>query len=80
MIIIILIILGIISCSIGLFLLLIYLNLLTIGYSFLEFGEFIIRNPYLYLLPLGILLIYIGLERKKIHELLLRFNFRFFRK
>ena len=74
------IILGIILCSFGLFLLLIYLNLLTMGYSFFKFGKFIISNPYLYTLPLGMILIYLGLERKKIHELLLRFNPRFLRK
>ena len=50
------------------------------GYSFWKFGKFIIRSPYLYTLPLGIFLIFLGLERKKIHELLLRFNTRFFRK
>lgn len=77
---IILIILGIILCSMGLFFLIIYLNLLTMGYSFLEFGQFIIRNPYMYLIPLGIILISIGLERKKINEFLLRHHFRLFRK
>ena len=50
------------------------------GYSFAELGNFIISNPYLYTLPIGSFLIFLGLERKKIHELLLRFNSRFFRK
>ena len=72
--------LGIILCSVGLFFLIIYLNLLTIGYSFLDFGKFIISSPYLYLILLGLVFITWGLERKKINEFLLRHHFRFFRK
>ena len=74
------IILGILLCSIGLFFIIIYLNLFTFGYSFLEFVNFIIRVPYFYSLPLGVLSIIYGLERKKINELLLRYRLRFSRK
>ena len=75
-----LILIGIMFCSFGLFFLIIYLNLFTFGYSFLEFVNFIIRIPYFYLLPIGIILIGYSLERKKINELLLRCRFRFSRK
>lgn len=74
------IILGILLCSIGLFFIIIYLNLFTFGYSFLEFVNFIIRIPYFYSLPLGVLSIIYGLERKKLNELLLRYRLRFSRK
>ena len=74
------IILGILLCSIGLFFIIIYLNLFTFGYSFIEFVNFIIRVPYFYSLPLGVLSIIYGLERKKINELLLRYRLRFSRK
>lgn len=63
-------------CSISLFLCIIYLNLFTLGYTFLEYVNFIIRVPYFYFLPLGIILIIYRLERKKIHELLLRYRFK----
>ena len=76
----ILVLIGIILCSFGLFLLIIYLNLFAFGYSFLEFVNFIIRIPYFYLLPIGTIIIIYGLERKKINELLLRYRIRFSRK
>ena len=72
--------LGIILCSIGCFFLIIYLNLFTIGYSLSDFVYFIIRSPYMYSLPLGVIFIIWGLERKKINEFLLRHRVRFFRK
>ena len=74
------IITGIILCSIGLFFLFIYINLFTFGYSFLEFVNFIIRIPYFYSLPLGIIFIIYGLERKKNNELLSRYSSKFSRK
>lgn len=74
------IIVGIILCSISLFFLLLYLNLFTLGYTFLNFVKFISRKFWFWLLPTGILFIYIGLERKIKDELLLRRSFKFFRK
>ncbi len=68
---IILIIIGACLCSISLFFFIIYLNILTCGYTFLEFGKFIIRRFTFWLMPIGIILIYKGLERKKTNELLL---------
>ncbi len=58
-------IIGIIFCSISLFFLIIYLNLFTLGYTFLNFVKFIIRSSWFYLFPLGIILIYKSLERKE---------------
>lgn len=74
------IVLGIILCSITLFFLIIYLNLFTLGYTFVNFGKFIIRKIWFWFLPIGILLIYKGLKGKKNNELLLRHRFKFFRR
>ena len=54
---------GIILISFFLFFLILYLNLLTMGYSILKFGKFIIRRFWFWFLPIGLFLIYKGLER-----------------
>ena len=54
------IMIGIILCSIFLIL---YLNLFIIGYTFLKFAHFIIRQFWFYLLPIGLLLIILGLRK-----------------
>ncbi len=59
------IIIGIILCSLFGFFVIIYLNLLTMGYTILKFGNFIIRRIWFWFLPIGIFLIYKGLERKR---------------
>ena len=69
--------LGIICSSVSLFLIVIYLNLLVIGYTFLEFVYFIISKGIVFLLLLGLILIYKGLERIIKNELLLRYNGKF---
>lgn len=56
--------------SLSLFLIIIYLNLLVIGYTFLEFVYFIIRSGIGLLALLGLFLIYIGMRDRK-NELLL---------
>ena len=56
-------IIGVIFTSIGLFFIIIYLNLLTIGYSFIEFVQFISRRVEVWLFVIGIALIGISLER-----------------
>ena len=56
---------GFILAIIGLFFILLYLNLLVIGYSFLEFVYFIIRSLYCDLFFVGSFLIIIYLRRKK---------------
>ena len=72
--------LGIICTSIALFLIIIYLNLLVIGYSFLEFVYFIIRSGIILILLLGIFFIYKGMGRIIKDELLLRYSGKFSRK
>ena len=64
-------IIGFIFMVFGLFFIILYLNLLVIGYSFLEFVYFIIRSIYCDLFFVGIILIIISLERKKKNGLLL---------
>ena len=60
----IILVLGIFLASIGLFFIFLYLNLLVIGYSFLEFVYFIIRSIYCDLFFIGLFLILIRLRRK----------------
>ena len=69
-------ILGIILTSLGLFFIIIYLNLLTIGYSFLDFVKFISRRVEVCLLLIGIICIVLSLERWIKNELLLRHNLK----
>lgn len=72
--------LGIFLVSIGIFFTIIYLNLLTIGYSFSEFVNFIIRKPIIWCILIGISFIAISLERRIKNELLLRYHFKLERK
>ncbi len=69
-------ILGVILTSIGLFFLIIYLNLLTIGYSFFDFVKFISRKVEVWLILIGIICIALSLERWIKNELLLRHHFK----
>ena len=73
-------ILGIILTSIGLFFIIIYLNLLTIGYSFTQFVKFISRRVEVWLFLIGIILIAVSLERWIKNELLLRHHFKLARR
>ena len=67
-------ILGIILTSIGLFFIIIYLNLLIVGYSFFDFVKFISRRLEVWLFLVGIICIVLSLERWIKYELLLRHN------
>lgn len=73
-------VLGIILISIALFLIIVYLNLLVIGYSFWEFVYFIISKGIFLILLVGIFLIYKGMGRGIKDELLLRYNSKFSRR
>ena len=55
--------LGCILISIGLFLILIYLNLFVYGYTFLKFAYFIIRKGIILFLIIGLFLIRKGEKR-----------------
>ncbi len=67
-------ILGIVLTSIGLFFIIIYLNLLTTGYSFLDFVKFISSRKEVWLFLIGLVLIAVSLERWIKNELLLRLS------
>lgn len=54
--------LGIILTSLGIFFTILYLNLLIMGYSFLEYVKFISREPIFWLLLLGIICLFISLS------------------
>lgn len=70
MMIIFILILGIILSSIGLFFCILYISLLGMGYSLIEYFKFIITCPYTSLLFIGLLIIIFVLERKNIYEFL----------
>ena len=58
--------------SIGLFFIIIYLNLFTVGYSFLEFGKFIIKEPVFWLFLVGLFMAWKVIK----NELFLRYTFK----
>ncbi len=64
--------LGIFLCSLGLLFSILYLNLLTLGYSFLEYVEFINMKFECLIFYIGLLMIYFSLERNIKNEFLLR--------
>lgn len=69
-------IIGYILTILGLFFIFLYINLLSIGYSFSYFVKFIIGNVYCDLFFIGIILLFISLERWITRELLLRRNYK----
>ncbi len=73
---IILYILGITFTSLGIFFTIIYLNLLTMGYSLGEFVNFIIRKIEFWFIFIGVVCIILSLERWIKNELLLRRNLK----
>lgn len=73
----ILLLIGIFFCSISIFFSIIYLNLLTIGYSFFEYVKFINTRLECLLFYVGVLFILISLERKIKNEFLLRNKTKF---
>ena len=68
---------GIFFCSISTFFIIIYLNLFTMEYSFLEFVKFINTRVECLLFYIGVILIIYSLERKIKNELLLRTKSKF---
>ena len=64
-------IIGFTLSSLSLTFLFLYLNILNIGYSFIEFINFIIRKWELYLFFIGIILMIISLRKGKTHDICL---------
>lgn len=58
---------------IGSIYIIIYLNLTTIGYNFLEYVKFIIRRPECLIFIIGIILIVLSLPREEKDELHIRY-------
>lgn len=73
-------ILGIILCSIGCMFIFLYLNLLTIGYSFFDFIKFISTKLECLLLVVGIILIINSKKGRTKNVLLLRRTAKFSRR
>lgn len=68
---------GIFLTSISLFFLILYTNLLTMGYSFLEFVQFISTRLECLLFILGLIIILFSFERGRNYVLLLRHFIKF---
>lgn len=64
-------IIGFILSSLSLTFLLLYINVLNIGYSFLDFINFILRKWELYLFFIGIILMAISLRKEKNNDIYL---------
>ncbi len=64
-------IIGFILSSISLTFIILYLNIINLGYTFLDFLNFIIRKWELYLFFIGIILMIIGLRKDKNNDLCL---------
>lgn len=58
---------GVFLSSYALMFIIVYLNLLKMGYSFLDYLKYIATSPECLVIFLGILLIHLSLRRKK-HE------------
>ena len=67
-------IIGVIFLSLGIFFTIIYINLFTVGYSFLEFVKFISKKIEFWFILFGLICIIISLERWIRNEFLLRHN------
>jgi len=68
--------LGILFIVTGMISIILYLNLLSFGYSFLEYVNFIIRKFECISLFIGLIIIWISITRRK-HEIHLWYYFEF---
>lgn len=62
---------GINLCSYSLLFIIVYLSLLNMGYSFIDYIKYIFSKLECLTLALGIIFIYIGLRKEKKNEVLL---------
>lgn len=67
---------GILFISFGIFFTILYCNLLTMGYSFIEFVQFISRKAEFWFIFIGLGCLTISLERWIKNELLLRHHLK----
>lgn len=70
---IILFLIGILLMSVGLFFLIIYLNLFTLGYSFFEFVKFISVRFECLIFLIGFLFLILALRKERLNGLLSRY-------
>jgi len=57
--------LSIVFFSVFIFLVILYLNLFVIGYTFFDFVYFIIRRGIIFIALVGVLFLFFGMERKR---------------
>mgnify|MGYP005777409333 CR=1 FL=1 len=62
---------------IGCIYIIIYLNLTTIGYNFLDYVKFIIRRPECLISIIGLILMYFSISREDNNELHIRYFSKF---
>ena len=70
---------GILLTSIGLSFILFYTNLMTMGYSFFEFVQFISKRVECLLFLIGWILIVVSIERSRKNVFLLRYRSKFWK-
>ena len=71
------VLMGIVLASMGLMFIFLYTNLLTLGYSFLDFVQFISKRFECLLFVFGWIIIFYSIEGRKKHVLLLRLFTKF---
>ncbi len=62
---------------IGCIYIIIYLNLTTIGYNFLDYVKFIIRRPECLISVVGLIIIYFSIPKEENNELHIRYFTKF---
>lgn len=62
---------------IGCIYIIIYLNLTTIGYNFLDYVKFIIRRPECLIFVVGLIIIYFSIPKEDNNELHIRYFTKF---
>ncbi len=73
------IMMGLFFISIGLFFIFLYSNLLTLGYSFWEFVQFISKKVECLFFLIGLLFLFYGMGGSIKNVLLLRHSFKFWK-
>jgi len=70
-------IIGFVLSSLSLTFIILYLNIINLGYSFFDFINFIIRKWELYLLFVGIILMILAFRKDKKNDLYLWLTYKF---
>ncbi len=64
-------IIGFLLASLSLAFIMLYINIINLGYNFIDFLNFILKKPELYLLFIGIILMMLAFRKDKKNDLCL---------